>query len=289
MNSKKLTLLSPAKINLFLYINNKRADGYHNIQTLFHFIELFDILTFEVDFKNESISIHSNFNNIISIENNIIYKAAKILKEKYCIKNGIKISLTKNIPFGAGLGGGSSNAATTLIALNKLWGINAAPNELKELGSILGADVNIFLDGRTSIANGIGNLFNPINIEEKYYVIVKPNTSISTKYIFQHNDLKRDSSVKNKQELLNSKYRNDFEPLIIKLYKDIKNTLNTLKTFDSNARLTGSGSCIFASFNSLKEANIAYNNLTNLKNLNIENCFIAKGMNTSPLLNFLKA
>ena len=180
-----MILKAPAKINLFLEILNKRQDGYHNIESIMHTVSLFDILEFEPKEENKIDLICIGNNNVSNDKNNLVYKAVIKFKEQYNINKGIKIKLTKNIPTGAGLGGGSSDAAATLVALNKIWNVNAGIKELESLGAKIGADVPFFITGGTAKISQIGNVVEKMKTDFNYtFVLVKPNFSISTVYAY---------------------------------------------------------------------------------------------------------
>jgi len=178
---------SPAKINHFLHITGKRQDGYHNIQTLFQFLELHDTLTFEQTEENEIIVTPKIENT--SPEQNLIYKAAHLLKTQNNITQGIKIHCEKKIPIGGGLGGGSSNAATTLKALNQIWNLNKTKKQLIELGKKLGADVPIFIHSQAAWAEGIGDIFYDATPEETWILLIIPQTKVTTAKIFNDPNL----------------------------------------------------------------------------------------------------
>jgi 4-diphosphocytidyl-2-C-methyl-D-erythritol kinase len=248
---ESLTLPAPAKLNLFLHILGKRKDNYHNIQTVFHILELADQLTFSSTNDNSIIIDAKNAN--ISLEDNLVYKAASQLQQRASRQAGCYITLEKNIPIGGGLGGGSSDAATTLLALNKLWKLNLELNELCAIGKNLGADVPVFIHGYSAWGEGIGEQLSPITIPTKYYVILKPNCYINTKDLYQHSQLNRNSKKINRKEYQVGMGHNDFEPLAAKLKPEIKAALNWLSQH-GKARLTGSGACLFATFDTCEEA-----------------------------------
>ncbi|XBC44521.1 MAG: 4-(cytidine 5'-diphospho)-2-C-methyl-D-erythritol kinase [Buchnera aphidicola (Schlechtendalia peitan)] len=249
---------SPAKINLFLYIIGMRTDGYHNIQTLFQLLNYGDTI-YIIPNKSGHIKLLTRIQNIPNSKN-IIIKAAKLLKKKANIlkccssKLGANIYIKKNIPIGGGMGGGSSNAATTLVALNKLWNINFKKSQIANFGKKLGADVPVFVMGKTSIAEGIGNILHPIKTKKKWYLITYPNIKISTKEIFSHPSLHRNSKKKCIHLLLNTPFKNDCENLITQKFHIIKNLIKWLTQY-APSRITGTGSCVFSEFHSQKDAN----------------------------------
>ena len=231
-----------AKINLFLHITSVRSDNYHNLQTIFQFVDLHDTLNFTKR-TDDKIKITSNI-NICPTTDNIVYKAAKILKNLATRPCGIDIYIEKNIPMGAGLGGGSSNCASTLIFLNKLWNCNLTQKTLISMGANLGADVPIFIKGRTSWAEGTGALLSPFDYQEQFILLIFPKIHINTKNIFQHTNLKR-NYIKIKPYQFNfDNSENVFEKIVRKSYPSIEKIFNSIP-HEAKARLTGTGSCIY--------------------------------------------
>lgn len=274
MNS--LTLPSPAKLNLFLHITGQRPNGYHELQSIFQFIDICDELTFEPT-KDDSITIEPAIVGV-ALEDNLIYKAAKLLQNKTGCRKGARIRLKKILPMGGGLGGGSSNAATALIGLNHLWQTQLSEDELAELGLQLGADVPIFVRGRAAWAEGVGEqLTDMMDLEENWFVVVVPDCHVNTGEIFSHKDLTRDTPKCRMSAALRGEGRNDCESVVCKLYQEVSNSLNLLKNFGS-ARMTGTGACVFLEVNSESEANSVLAKLP----AEIE-AFVAKGINQSPL------
>jgi len=246
---------APAKLNLFLHITGRREDGYHLLQTLFHFIDISDTLYFEItDDKNISISPAIEG---IPDEENIIVKAARLLQKTTGTNKGTKISLKKCLPMGGGLGGGSSDAATTLLALNKLWDLNLEKSVLMSLGLSLGADVPIFIYGQTAWAEGVGETLTNLPHEQisqkNWYLILFPKINVNTGAIFASSELTRDKLPIKIRDFLNGTTENVFEPVVAEQYPEIREALNWLKPF-SDAKLTGTGACIFANFKTEQEA-----------------------------------
>ena len=279
---------SPAKLNLFLYITGKRADNYHNLQTLFQFVDLCDELQFSRRQDNR-ITLATPIKDIDD-NNNLVIKASKLLLEYAHTHHltlpeqyGITIHINKKLPIGGGLGGGSSNAATTLVALNELWQLHLSVNQLMTLGKTLGADVPIFIYGHSAFAQGIGDLLKSVEIPEKWFLIIKPNIEISTVSIFKHPELKRDTVTRDIDQLLNNSFENDCEPIVRKLYPIIDRIITLLST-KAPTRLTGTGSCIFCECESLQHAQKLQLFLNNqfLPTDNITS-LLAKGCNKSPL------
>ena len=182
---------APAKLNLFLHINGRRADGYHELQTLFVILDVGDELRIRVD-ESDAITLEPEVPGV-PLEQNLIYRAAQLLKAHSERPLGAHIQLTKRLPMGGGLGGGSSDAATTLVALNHLWQLGLSEDELALMGRTLGADVPVFVRGRSAFAEGVGERLQPVEIPTKWYLVVHPQVHVSTAQIFQDPDLPRDT------------------------------------------------------------------------------------------------
>lgn len=270
----QLTLASPAKLNLFLHITGRRADGYHDLQTVFQFIDFLDFLTFIVN-ENKQISLQSSLG--IPKEDNLIFKAASLLQQETNSPFGAHISCTKHIPVGAGLGGGSSNAATTLIALNHLWQTQLSLPDLARLGLKLGADVPIFIAGQAAFAEGVGEKLQPILVPEPWYLLLIPPCEISTAKIFSDPQLTRNTTKMTIAQFLAEGGRNDCEAVVRKHYPLVQQAIDWLAHF-APAKLTGTGSCVFASFENQYEAQKVANQVQSPFR-----CVIAKGLNVSPL------
>lgn len=278
MNS--LTLLSPAKLNLFLHITGRRADGYHNLQTLFQLLDYGDTLSFTTN--NEArITLAPELPGV-SFEQNLIIKAVRALEPFKPQNAGVDIHLQKRLPMGGGIGGGSSNAATTLVALNHLWGCNLSKAQLQVIGLKLGADVPVFINALTAWAEGVGEQLEPIEMQPKWFLVAQPDCHVSTVEIFSHKDLTRDSSAIKVAAFLERGGKNDCEALVRKLYPPVDKALIWLQKFDRNAKMTGTGACVFASFDSAEEAlNVQAQAPQNLP------VFVAQGINQSPLYKLL--
>ena len=203
----------PAKLNLFLYINAKRDDGYHELQTLFQFLDYGDWLSISVR-KDGQINLTPEIPNL-KTQDNLVYRAAKLLQQKSGTKLGAELHLEKVLAMGGGIGGGSSNAATALLALNYLWETGYSITELAELGLSLGADVPIFIHGRASFAEGVGEKITYCSPKEKWYLLLKPDVHISTAQIFSSEDLPRNTPKKLLSELMNQQYSNDCEKVVM--------------------------------------------------------------------------
>jgi len=248
-----LTLLSPAKLNLFLHITGRRADGYHQLQTLFQLLDWGDWLGFTPDHSGEISLVAPGLD--IPPQDNLIYRAASLLQRlcKRDVMPGVHITVTKHIPAGGGLGGGSSNAATTLLALNHLWQLGLPREELQALGATLGADVPVFVGGRTAWAEGIGEVLTPVDLPERWYVIITPPCHVSTGQIFSHLQLTRNTAPIKMATFFEGYSRNDCQELVRRLYPDIDAVFDWLEGF-APARLTGTGASVFASFGTEADA-----------------------------------
>ena len=234
---------SPAKLNLFLHITGRRENGYHELQTIFQLIDLYDWMTFEPHVE-ENIQIEGLAE--VQLEQNLIYRAAQLLRPHAKKPCGLNIRIEKNIPMGAGLGGGSSNAATTLIVLNQLWQCDLTEQQLADYGVQLGADVPIFVFGRNAWAEGIGEHLSFIDLAQKKFIILKPDCFISTQQLFSQKTLTRDSKITKfcAYQIEPSNFGNNFEPLARQLYPEVDEAMQYLDQFGL-AKLTGTGACVF--------------------------------------------
>lgn len=269
-----LSLPAPAKLNLFLHITGRRADGYHELQTLFQLLDYGDTLNFTPR-ADETIQLLTDIN--VPTEQNLVWKAAHALREKTNSKQGADIHLIKQLPMGGGLGGGSSNAATTLVGLNYLWQTGLSLSELMPLAQKLGADVPVFVHGYSAWAEGIGEQFSQVNLTETWYLVIHPPCQVNTTEIFSHPELTRNRSRITIANFLAGDGHNDFEPLVRKYYPGIQQAWDWLAEF-APVRLTGTGSSLFAAFPSQDMATHVMAKLpAELKG------FVAKGVNRSPL------
>ncbi|MFA0241577.1 MULTISPECIES: 4-(cytidine 5'-diphospho)-2-C-methyl-D-erythritol kinase [Vibrio] len=267
---------SPAKLNLFLYITGQRDNGYHELQTLFQFVDFGDELTVTANRETSSITITPEIPGVAT-EDNLIWKAATALQQYTSTTFGADIELKKVLPMGGGIGGGSSNAATVLVALNHLWQLNLSDNQLAEIGLKLGADVPVFVKGHAAFAEGVGEQLQPANPDEKWYLVVKPQVSIATVDIFTHSELTRNTPKRALSTLLEQEYVNDCEKIVRMLYPEVDKQLSWLLQY-APSRLTGTGSCVFAEFSSKKEAESVLEQLPDTVS-----AFVARGRNISPL------
>jgi 4-diphosphocytidyl-2-C-methyl-D-erythritol kinase len=266
---------SPAKLNLFLHINGRYPNGYHQLQSLFQLLDWGDKLAFTVT-KQPTIELLTPVAGV-EHEDNLVVKAARLLQNRCEFARGCKISLHKTLPMGGGIGGGSSNAATTLVALNHLWGCNLSLSALAELGLQLGADVPIFVHGQTAFAEGVGEKLFPIVLPKTHYLVVFPHCHVSTAEIFRADELPRDTAKINFQDYQFSQTHNDCQELVCKRYPNVANTLAWLLEY-APSRMTGTGACLFAIFASHQEAKKVLAKLPG-------DCygFVAQGVNTSLL------
>lgn len=244
----KLTCQAPAKLNLFLHVVGRRPDGYHLLQTLFRFIDLHDTLTFAL---RDDGGVH-RLNDIsgVSAEQDLCVRAARLLKAETGCALGVDIALEKNIPMGGGLGGGSSDAATTLIALNRLWSLGLSRGHLMQLGLRLGADVPVFVFGKNAFAEGVGEALQAYDLPQAWYLVLFPPVQVPTAQIFAHPELTRDTvSIKMRalSEQPRRQWRNDLQPVACGLYPDVARHLAWLGQH-GNAMMSGSGACVFAEF-----------------------------------------
>lgn len=238
----KLSVQSPAKLNLFLHITSKREDGYHNLQTIFQLIDLCDILHFDISHQD----IRLNQMGDVAEQDNLIYRAAQLLKRETSYSGGCHIRLEKYIPMGAGLGGGSSNAATTLLVLNHLWKTGLNIEQLAILGCQLGADVPVFILGKNAWAEGIGDQLIPVKLPPSDYIVLKPDCFISTQKLFSQETLTRNTTITTfaAYQRDHSCFGNNFEDVALKLYPKVNEAFAYLQQF-GKARLTGTGACVF--------------------------------------------
>lgn len=243
--------LAPAKINLFLHVIGRRSDGYHTLQTAFRFLDLADTLHFTSRIDGEVVRLTDIPG--VPATSDLTVRAARMLQAHCGITDGASIALEKRLPLGGGLGGGSSDAATTLIALNHLWGCGLDTVTLQQLGVRLGADVPVFIHGRACFAGGIGEMFSDIRIPPAWYLLACPQVCVPTREIFCAPELRRDSAPMEPSAWHPGVGRNDLEPVATVRYPAVAQTLATLRQFGT-ARMTGSGACCFAEFASREEA-----------------------------------
>jgi len=272
---------APAKLNLMLRITGQRSDGYHLLQTVFQFIDLCDWITFHpVD--DGQVSLQNPIPGVLEVDD-LTIRAAKLLKAETGCEQGVCIEVKKNLPMGGGLGGGSSDAATTLVVLNLLWGLQLSMEKLMELGLTLGADVPVFVYGYAAWAEGVGEKLERIDIPEQWFVVIKPNCHVDTKEIFLSKDLTRNSNSITIANFIAGQHQNDCLGVVRERYQSVKDALVELSGF-SEARLTGTGACVFAQFDSEAAAASAYRSLQEEWSV-----YLVKGVNESPLFSKLKS
>ncbi|MDM3187747.1 4-(cytidine 5'-diphospho)-2-C-methyl-D-erythritol kinase [Citrobacter sp. Cf101] len=272
---------SPAKLNLFLYITGQRADGYHSLQTLFQFLDYGDTIDIALRGDGE-IRLLTPVEGVAH-EDNLIVRAARLLMKVASESNrlpkgsGADISIDKRLPMGGGLGGGSSNAATVLVALNHLWQCGLSIDELAALGLTLGADVPVFVRGHAAFAEGVGEILTPVEPEEKWYLVAHPGVSIPTPVIFNDPDLPRNTPKRSIKTLLKCEFGNDCEVIARKRFREVDAALSWLLEY-APSRLTGTGACVFAEFDTESRARQVLEQAPEwFKG------FVAKGVNLSPL------
>ena len=274
-DANRLTLPAPAKLNLMLHILGRREDGYHQLETIFQFLDYGDELSFALREDGE-VRLQMEIADVPH-DSNLIVKAARALKEQSGCTLGVDIWLKKILPMGGGIGGGSSDAATTLLGLNHLWQLGWDENRLAALGLKLGADVPVFVRGHAAFAEGVGEILTPVTPEEPWYVVLVPQVSVSTAEIFSDPLLTRDTPPIKVRPVPKGNSRNDCLPVVARRYPDVRNALNLLGKF-TEAKLTGTGSCVFGAFPNKAEADKVSALLTETLT-----GFVAKGSNVSML------
>lgn len=268
------TWLAPAKLNLFLHITGRRADGYHELQTIFQFIELFDEIAIRPTL--DGVISRVGKNQDVPEADDLMVRAAHLLQQSQKTHFGAEISINKRIPMGGGLGGGSSNAATVLMALNQLWTLNLPKSELQSLGLTLGADIPVFIGGHAAWAEGVGEKLTGIDPKELWYLVINPRCHVPTEKIFTHPELTRDCRAMRIRASLSKDMRNVCQPVVCKLYPEIDECIRWLEQF-STVRLSGTGGCVFTSFTDQRAADAA------LRQVPAKwQGFVAKGINLHP-------
>lgn len=295
----QLTLSSPAKLNLFLHVTGRKPDGFHLIQTWFQCLDWNDTLKFSLLSNSQEVRLTTSHPFLTkelqaNPKDNLILKAADALKNHVAHLNlalpGVAITLDKTLPIGAGIGGGSSNAATTLVGLNHLWQLNLSKEQLMTIGAKLGADVSFFVFGQSAFAEGIGEKLSPLAAPEYYYLVITPEIHVSTPIIYRDSRLTRDTpslkidTLKHADPLLfhTRGICNDLEPVVCQISLPVQAALNWLSQF-GHARVTGSGSSVFLGFKTEPEAEKVLNLLPNLLAYTPVSGKIARAVNDSPL------
>jgi 4-diphosphocytidyl-2-C-methyl-D-erythritol kinase len=266
---------APAKLNLLLHITGQRADGYHELQTLFQFLAFGDWLYF--DLRSDAEVQLSGEPAGVAAADDLSVQAAILLKESTGCSSGVSIYNDKRLPSGGGLGGGSSDAATTLAVLNKLWKLGLSLDELAGLGLRLGADVPVFIRGQAAWAEGVGEILSPVSLPEPWFLVVHPQVSVSTANIFSDPGLTRDTPRTKIPDPLTGVGKNDCEAVVRHKYPEVAAALDWLNAF-APARMTGTGACVFAAFESEAAANVIAGQVPARWS-----SFVARGVNLSPL------
>ncbi|VAX09406.1 4-diphosphocytidyl-2-C-methyl-D-erythritol kinase [hydrothermal vent metagenome] len=267
---------APAKLNLFLHITSQREDGFHDLQTVFQFLDYADILRFYPRNDGEIRRAYS-FPGV-SEEADLILRAARLLQQQTKTELGVEIELEKILPLGGGLGGGSSDAATTLVALNAIWNTGLSQDELAQLGLQLGADVPVFVQGQAAWAEGVGEALTPVELPQVWFVVLIPAINVSTASVFADPQLRRDCpAITIRDFLVGTTVLNVCEPRVREQYPEVDSALSALGEY-APARMTGTGACVFAAFESESAARSAY------LDLSVQwQGFVAQGLNQSPL------
>lgn len=248
MNHSSLHCLAPAKLNLFLHVTGRRADGYHLLQTAFQLIDRCD--TLEVQSRNDQRIRRTNTVAGVSEEDDLIVRAARLLQAHTHSRLGADLTLHKLLPMGGGVGGGSSDAATTLIALNHLWDCGLKRQELMELGLHLGADVPFFIFGHNAFAEGVGEQLQEITTPEAWFVVIEPGVQVPTPAIFSAKGLTRDTKpirITDFSSSAKTNWKNDLQAVACSMYPEVGKAIQWLKNF-GDAKMTGSGACVFCAF-----------------------------------------
>ena len=274
--NRSLEVRSPAKLNLFLHVTGQRPDGYHNLQTLFQLLDWGDDMRFECNGSGVVEVIMPGLD--IPAEDNLIARAAAQLPAN---GQGARISVEKRIPAGGGLGGGSSNVATTLLVLNHLWGCGLSNSELQDIGLQLGADVPVFTAGYSAWAEGVGERLQPVELPPTWYVVITPDVTIGTAEIFSQRELTRDTPPITIAAFFEGTSRNDCEPVARKLYPEVDKALNWLANF-GEARMTGTGSTLFVPFPEKAAAEAALAQMPTPWT-----GVVCRGLNRSPVLDII--
>lgn len=273
------TFPAPAKLNLFLHVTGRRSDGYHLLQTVFRFIDFGDTLSFTPRSDGQIVLTHPLPG--VPPEKDLCYRAARLLQTATETSQGIDIKLEKILPLGGGLGGGSSDAATTLLALNQLWGLGLSRLALMELGLQLGADVPVFILGENAWAEGVGEKLQAIALPPAWYVVLVPTLSVQTAEVFTAPELTRNTLTVTMSAFSggqpDAQFHNDLEPVVSARYPAVAQHLKWLRQY-GDARMTGSGACVFAAFNTESEAQqVLAGKPTEYKG------FVARGLDQHPL------
>ncbi|QLQ26461.1 MAG: 4-(cytidine 5'-diphospho)-2-C-methyl-D-erythritol kinase [Dechloromonas sp.] len=237
---------APAKLNLFLHVVGRRVDGYHLLQTVFRFIDRADTLHFAP--RADGRVVLATPTPGVEAANDLTFRAARLLQDATGCRHGATLHLSKSLPLGGGLGGGSSDAATVLLALNHLWQTGLSRTELRQLGLQLGADVPVFVHGRNTFAEGIGEAFSDVELPPETYLVLHPAANVPTGAIFGAPELRRDTPPIRPADWRHGAGRNDLEPVACAKFPEVAGHLEWLRRRAPNAMMTGSGACVFAGF-----------------------------------------
>lgn len=269
------TWLAPAKLNLFLHITGRRADGYHELQTLFQLLDWGDELTIRVQQQSLIRRVGPDYG--VAEDEDLVVRAARLLQAETGCRLGADIAVRKNVPMGSGMGGGSSDAATVLLVLNRYWNCGLEMDHLAELGANLGADVPVFVRGRTAMATGIGEQLTPVRIGSRHYVLVFPGIHISTPQVFADPALKRNSELIGFDEALSGAGRNDCESVVRSRFPAMDEAFKKLERW-GRPLMTGTGSGVFLEAENEASANSAAQAIKNLYNSRA-----VRGVDVSPV------
>ena len=256
-------LPAPAKLNLFLHVVGRRPDGYHLLQTVFRFIDLADRLDIDIR-RDGQVHRETDMPGLLP-EQDLVVRAARALKQHTGTHLGAQLCVRKRIPSGGGLGGGSSDAATVLIALNRLWNTGLSREHLMRIGLTLGADVPVFVFGQAAFAQGVGDLLTAVDLPQRAYVVVQPAQSVPTEGVFKDPDLTRDTNLVKITDFSGRSSdfgHNDLQAVVVRRYPIVKRALGWLGDAGYPARMTGSGACLFIEFPDLAQATVAHQKLT---------------------------
>lgn len=278
------SFLAPAKINLFLHITGRRADGYHTLQSVFQLLDFYDTIYLKPT-KTGKIKRISEINNVPASQDLCALAASTLQRETGC-KLGVEYAVEKRIPMGGGLGGGSSDAATMLLALNHLWQLNLSREQLMRIGLTLGADVPVFVFGQNAWAEGVGEQLTKIEIPQQYYVVLTPPVHVSTAQVFANSGLTRDTKPLKiadfSRDTYSNIFRNDLETVVCEEFPAVASALKWLNQFGS-ARMSGSGASVFVAVNSQQQADA----ILAQKPAKVAG-FVAKGLNLHPCFSLVE-